>query len=776
MSFPGPINDTWLLEDGAAAVTASRAGQVASGPRVFDCGADTLFDGFLIFDVSAIDTTGDRVYGLKLQASNSATFASGVIDLIAPALNLAGEGDQAVVVTNQVVDTKYRYLRLWIEVDGTAPSITLSAWLSHKDSLDDYSLAQLTGLLAVAATRFSNASQEFRAWAGGVIDGGPNSDGDYPLSDGFGNTHLVACPAKIAATAGLSYEAINSLTARTAPFAHDHNGPDIPFIADGNLRKGKLFLFASRRTADLQEVTIGDSGVDYHMQVLNTDTGVSHRASVNELRKLANGIIDPTLPPYNCKFDAVFTRGVITQNGNNVLEFIEPVGSRAKVGHHLQLSNAYGGGPGSTSITEVIDDYHVRVANAPTTSHGGMDCLFGTDDTAGLQAALYDARAPSTYTYGKVVWMPAGMALTGSLIYYPRTALFGKGVRQTTLIRKDDGARSPAWYEYWQEYGSTGLANEDHPDFVGNDNAPLLRAENRYVDFPAMGDFAIFGARWCQTKAYGGLSLLAYMFGAPGPQLPQVDCYPMFSRMHIWQTGWHALEHSGQHSGSIFAVEIMNSGGAGFHMAGYDANITNILIIGCDMPGMVFVDRGDNSNLLNVKLSFNGVNGAWLYGERGNTNLLMEGNGNNITNMRVQESKGSNLWIRGDGNQFADTMLDDTGCIVPHHNTWDTKPALGAAIVLDGANYNRFNDIQFGGAVHKAHNYATHAIYCLNNPQHNSGRVESKNFPKYDDSAYFDNGQTGGLAPRAVNTSDAGGIDASNRITIDDEPLSFYYP
>lgn len=47
-----------------------------------------------------------------------------------------------------------------------------------------------------------NDRAQFRDWAGGTADGGPNNDGDYPLTDFTGNVHTVPCPAKIAALAG----------------------------------------------------------------------------------------------------------------------------------------------------------------------------------------------------------------------------------------------------------------------------------------------------------------------------------------------------------------------------------------------------------------------------------------------------------------------------------------------------------------------------------------------------------------------------------------------
>jgi hypothetical protein len=39
------------------------------------------------------------------------------------------------------------------------------------------------------------------AWTEGVAGGGPNSDGKYPLPNGFGTYRLVACPAQVAADA-----------------------------------------------------------------------------------------------------------------------------------------------------------------------------------------------------------------------------------------------------------------------------------------------------------------------------------------------------------------------------------------------------------------------------------------------------------------------------------------------------------------------------------------------------------------------------------------------
>ena len=53
---------------------------------------------------------------------------------------------------------------------------------------------QITDLIANINTRDAT----FRDWISGTADGGPNSDGYYPLADAHGKTFSVPCPAKLA--------------------------------------------------------------------------------------------------------------------------------------------------------------------------------------------------------------------------------------------------------------------------------------------------------------------------------------------------------------------------------------------------------------------------------------------------------------------------------------------------------------------------------------------------------------------------------------------------
>lgn len=772
MAYPSPVSSAEYLEDGAAVITASRNGRVGGSNRIFDTVAGS-WAGFLIFDAIAIDTaSGNETYTIRLEVSNSPTFATGVVEI--NSLSVMAAGQQAVLFDNTVNGTVYRYVRIRFALAGTTPSLTLVSWLIAKDDLSDLSLAELVRVMTISVTRFSEASAALRIWANGTAAGGPNGDGKYPLTDGFGNSVLVACPARTAATA-LTKASFQAIPLSTTPLASPSDpvpqilGIENPGQPGEALVRFSIDLHASRKTSDLEEITtlIGDELIP----AINASTGIEGKVALKELQRVTQGTINPYLPPYNCRFDAMFHRlGVVSTAGSRVVNCpAEAIYETAKVGQVIQLSNAGPGGqPLKSTITAVYDSKTVQMLATASNSYGSNDCLFGTDDTEGMQAALFDARGRTTYSYGKVVMLPYNPSLCGALIYYQRSALFGKGIRQGGFIRLDDGAKALDWYEYKD--------NEDNLAYVKTQPAPQLRAVNRHADFVAMGDFALNGARYCQSTGYGGISL--YMEDG-SVAMPQVDPYPFFSRMHLFGAGYTAFAHAGRHSGSVIGLELIDSGGMGYFSAGYDANIANVLTIGNEGPGLYISESGGaNNNILNLKSSFNGTGSLayFLNPDVAQANVVIGGIGNNITNMRAQESQGINLMIIGSGNQFGDCGLDDTGCVPYEH--FPERQAIArdvrAAIVLYGnANFNRFNDVGYGGAVHPGENYATHGVYMAEvggvKPQSNSGRIYTK-----DVDAYFS--EDTAATPGAFGTNSVTGIHASNVLKIDEQNVAYYYP
>ena len=116
----GYVFDSLLeLEDGAAAITTDGAGS-----SILDLGV-AFVKGEIVVDISALDvTTGDELYNIVAELSDSATFASGIehsaFIQVGGATGTLGNRDVAsnvgryiVGFQNQVNANRYRYLRLW---------------------------------------------------------------------------------------------------------------------------------------------------------------------------------------------------------------------------------------------------------------------------------------------------------------------------------------------------------------------------------------------------------------------------------------------------------------------------------------------------------------------------------------------------------------------------------------------------------------------------------------------------------------------------------------
>jgi hypothetical protein len=140
-----PFDPALVLEDGSTAVTATRFGQVAGAARVYDFGTGGVeWIGYVVATVSALDlTSGNETYTIGLQLSASAAFTSPA-DTAALALTaVTGADAAALLLSNKVGGTVYRYGRLRITAAGTTPSVRLSSFLAKQTAVDQLSFAQL---------------------------------------------------------------------------------------------------------------------------------------------------------------------------------------------------------------------------------------------------------------------------------------------------------------------------------------------------------------------------------------------------------------------------------------------------------------------------------------------------------------------------------------------------------------------------------------------------------------------------------------------------------
>lgn len=602
--------------------------------------------------------------------------------------------------------------------------------------VDALAFGELVGEGQSTLVKIGDAINGYYGWAAGTATGGPNGDGYYPLpAPGAPGYLLVPSPAKIAAIAAeggaastqLTADAVNALTA-----ASSSDGKEwYPAVApDGTLRRYRPEMFAARRTADLQPLSqlVGNELLPALTEA--GPNGLERRIALNEIHRKFTGVINPKMPPYNCKGDCQISEKGSTSVGSNVVTLFEPMFRAEDVGKLIYVTNnATGLANYQSTITQVISTTQARcAANFVANRNQNVQVVWGTDDTVGMKAAIEAARSRGTYVYGGVVMLPPGMYLTEPLTYPARISIKGAGRRQSMLVRKPwpPSVTADTWH---------------------------LRQENVLCDFNVFQDWGLHGLKFQQNKGGGGLQF----FSVPSNQLTaQNDPYPFWSHMLITDHTYHGVETFYRHSGDIIAMEIVGCFGTGWRNYSYDVNVVNMLAIGHWGPGVELASGGCNIN--NLKCSYNGVNGYFLPADEGNTNLVVSGGGNNITNARLQESLGSSLVVTGYNNNFGDVSLEDAGCIAFEHGT-GTPPALRAQLYLKGAGCvgNVFNNVRYGRAVHENGDHMTHAVFLSGNASSNKGRLWERSGSNYDVSM--------------IGTTSSGGVGATNKMFIDEVPI-----
>lgn len=139
----------------ASAQTLTADGYVNNIQAQIDLGIGRM-EGYLTLDITAMDLAStDETYRFYLLGSNNASWTNGDVEMLA-ALDLAAVTAGRLVPTitqaspsipptganaerfmipfcNQRGRWLFRYVQLYLDVGGTTPSITLSAWLSANE-------------------------------------------------------------------------------------------------------------------------------------------------------------------------------------------------------------------------------------------------------------------------------------------------------------------------------------------------------------------------------------------------------------------------------------------------------------------------------------------------------------------------------------------------------------------------------------------------------------------------------------------------------------------
>lgn len=84
---------------------------------------------------TAVDyTTGDETYTVKIQSSDSSTFASANVDEKSFDMGIAATGSTQTYLLIGGFSPRKRYVRVYFDVGGTTPSLTVDkVWISPRD-------------------------------------------------------------------------------------------------------------------------------------------------------------------------------------------------------------------------------------------------------------------------------------------------------------------------------------------------------------------------------------------------------------------------------------------------------------------------------------------------------------------------------------------------------------------------------------------------------------------------------------------------------------------
>ena len=134
--------DAELILNEGGAMTASGVPQKNAAGIVKKVGAGR-FEGIVVIDVAAMDmTSADELYRIHVQGSDTEDFSGAVQNLatveLGAAAARAGTADISVVgryelpFQTEQADVTYDYIRLYVQIAGTTPSINFTAWVATR--------------------------------------------------------------------------------------------------------------------------------------------------------------------------------------------------------------------------------------------------------------------------------------------------------------------------------------------------------------------------------------------------------------------------------------------------------------------------------------------------------------------------------------------------------------------------------------------------------------------------------------------------------------------
>ncbi|ESQ83263.1 hypothetical protein AEAC466_13505 [Asticcacaulis sp. AC466] len=727
MTISSPSNPALILDDGAVTFaptgggTFTRKGTVGGAARVFDTGSSAApWAGVAAFQASVLDrSSGNEQYVLTVEGCANADFTGEVRGLAQWSMSVAGQQDIVGLSTLDPIDnTIWRYLRLSVQVSGTTPAIAVTAFVRALSDLESFTFAELVQLQVFALENLQNAVGCWLPWATGVVGGGPNGDGKYPIYDGFGHSVLVKCPAQIASDGGgLSQGNIDGLTEVTDGTISPMVPATFPISGGRALAKFDLFAQIARNRQNMPTQS-NLANIDYMFGM--TTAGIERRIDTNALIQNFGGVIDPTRAPYNCKFDFRDYRAFAATAGSEIIESADAnVVTAADIGKEFWLSNV-----GSVDgclygwIGQIVDSRHFRIYTDATfstpktssASQANLDGMWGSDDTVGIQRAFDDAEPPNHYSRGKVVVIP-GIAIV-SAVRFGSIAIYGFASQTCGFAQRP-------------EYSTTTSP-------MVADKITGVYASKRPHHYSLI-NLSFFGQKYCQfyTSFRRCFEIRGGNFGAFWEGAP----YGHIENLIFIEAQWEGASLQQAFAGKAYGLQAFSNNWCGIRCGLWDLNGHSWH---CEANGHAgILSHMAGANLTNVKCSYNGGSASGTFIHENSANYTELGIGNSVTNIRVQESWGHGICISNadplgitnnaaQKNKFYLAAFDDVANMGPGHGVRPASlPTVRAMIYIKGGtSTDNVLDLvtgTYGISVSGAppENNATHGYFDTGNPQRN---------------------------------------------------------
>lgn len=565
-------------------------------------------------------------------------------------------------------------------------------------------LDKLTALLG----RKTLSQVEIANWYAGPVDGGPNGDGLYPLTDGSGFVRMLPSFAKLMQSARSLDEAFAALEIAVK----DDVGEKLELIgqaADGSLKRFATDLFPARKTAQLDELHSEEWAESL---ACFTSTGSERRMAIENVLRAVGNVIDPTHPPYNVVYDYQKALKVTTVPGSNRITTADPVFRPGDVGKMAYVSN------GDTTIGAlvgyigaVIDSRNIRIfadkaftmpKNSNNNQPGWAEMIWGTDCTAGMQAALDAAEPRGSVARGKVVVL--GGIVMATELRFGSISIVG--------------------------LGETGCGFAVLPLQGGQDAFLADKIDGAYSQWRAdaytLRNISIFGQRY--TQYYSSFRRSIDIRGGGFEKFVRGAPYAVIDGLDLYEAQWDGGAFYGAFAGRFSNVRAFQNAQCGLRIGFWDLNGQNWHVEGNGGAGILSFLAG--ANVATVRASYNGSDGGriWLAGgtwphEMG-SNMTECGYGNTWSNVRQQESFAHNLCIsgrdplgigsgQGQKNAFFIGTFDDTGNLVPGKGlNPEGLPGVRSMVYIKGNTATNNTVVQVTGAGQvQTENYATNAYW-----------------------------------------------------------------